>query len=119
MNVGHSTLPGPAVMDAIGSKFDRIIVISDMCCYTSGWGMLPEAILKYKEVHGKTFVYSINLSSDSQGSQADPGDPTNCLVSGYSPKVFDLIRDFEGGEEGQETPIPTLDQIRGKFIINA
>jgi len=25
----------------------------------------------------------------------------------------------EGGEEGQETPIPTLDQIRGKFIINA
>lgn len=129
VNVGGSTVPGPALQAEVmaGRRYSRIVILSDQCCYTMSnfnfsYGRaastisLPEVLEGYRRRGCDPFVYSVNLSGDSQGSQADPRNPKVCLVSGFSERIFDLMRQFEGGEEGEEN-LPVIEQLRAKYKI--
>ena len=129
-NVGHATIPGPAVMECVKKKaeFDRIVILSDMCCYRDSWSgrwgggesvTLPEALAEYESRIGPVWTYSCNLSGDSQGSQADPKNKRVMLVSGFSEKIMDLFRQFEGIEDAETEgkSIPSIDQIRERYLV--
>jgi hypothetical protein len=109
-----------------GVWFDRIVFLSDLCCYTQGddgtarnCGIDLEAYFgkgatvkvmvdRYRErVNPGCRAYSVNLAGYGQ-SQLAPGDPRSHLLSGWSDKVVDLIRQLEGGE-----PVYTVDAAAG------
>ena len=121
-DLGGATIPAPAVVEVTtqGKRFDRIVILSDMCCYTSTWSpgfiSLPQALLEYSRRVTHPYVYSVNLTDDSQGSQVSPNDPKALLVSGFSEKIFDLMVQFEAGGEDMRS-IPALEQIRGRYLI--
>ncbi len=95
---------------------DRIIFLSDLCCYTQGdngtasnCGIKLEAYFgkgatmqsmadRYRQrVNPRCFVYSINLSGHAQ-SQLRPADARTHLLSGWSEKLLDTIRELEAGQ---------------------
>lgn len=122
MNVGHSTNAW-RVMDHILKNdipFERIIILSDCCCYGGyGGGSLPELFSKYHKKHPDTFMYSINLASDSFGSQMDPKNPKVHLLSGFSENIFKLFGEIEGVvTPGATTGIPSLQQLREKYLVD-
>lgn len=98
-----------------GVRFDRIIFLSDLCCYTQGdngtaanCGVNLEAyfgkgatvqamVERYRATVSKGCrAYSVNLAGYGQ-SQLAPGDARSHLLSGWSDKVVDLIRGLEAG----------------------
>jgi hypothetical protein len=112
---------------------DRIILISDLCCYTQGdvncgydmsrhFGKnatVASMVDQYRAaVNPDALVYSINLSGHGQ-SQLRPHDRRTHLMSGWSEKVFQLIRDVEAGETNQpETvaaAVPTIEALRARY----
>src|SRR5262249_52324023 len=114
-------------------RVDRIILISDLCCYTQGdvncgydmsryFGKnatVASMVDQYRaEVNPEAFVYSINLSGHGQ-SQLRPHDHRTHLMSGWSEKVFHLIRDVEAGESNQpasvSTAVPTIEALRARY----
>ena len=80
---------------------------------------LPEALAEYESRIGPVWTYSCNLSGDSQGSQADPKNKRVMLVSGFSEKIMDLFRQFEGIEDAETEgkSIPSIDQIRERYLV--
>jgi hypothetical protein len=118
-------------------RVDRIIFLSDLCCYTQGDdGTARNCGVNLEEYFGKgttmqsmvdryrqtvnpdCFVYSINLSGHAQ-SQLRPGDTRTHLLSGWSERLLDLIRDIESGTKPKEesTPVegPTIEILRGRY----
>lgn len=115
---------------------DRIIFLSDLCCYTQGddgtamnCGVNMEAYFgkkatmqsmvdKYRQaVNPNCFVYSVNLSGHGQ-SQLRPGDDRTHLLSGWSEKLLDMIRQLEAGkkdEAQQPVEVPAIDVLRGRY----
>lgn len=99
-------------------KFDRIVLLSDMCCYTQhGWDTqhLPVRFKQYQAKFPDTFFYSINLAGNTSGSQMDPNNKKVCLLSGYSENIFKLFSSFEDGVTESETgekQIPTMEELR-------
>jgi hypothetical protein len=98
-----------------GERFDRIVFLSDLCCYTQGddgtakncgvnmeqyfgKGATVQAMVdRYREkVSPSCRAYSVNLAGYGQ-SQLKPGDTRSHLLSGWSDKIVDLIRDLEAG----------------------
>ncbi|MFO0822818.1 MAG: TROVE domain-containing protein [Gemmataceae bacterium] len=98
-----------------GDRFDRMVFLSDLCCYTQGdngtaincgvnmqeyfgKGATVQAMVdRYREkVSATCRAYSINLAGYGQ-SQLRPGDTRSHLLSGWSDKIVDLIRDLESG----------------------
>jgi hypothetical protein len=59
-------------------------------------------------------VYSINLAGYGQ-SQVRPGGEAIYLLSGWSEKLFGLIRDLEKGDERREAPIPQIELLRSRY----
>lgn len=125
-HVGCSTIPAPAVDHeiALNNKYDRIIILSDLCCYSDSGGYycknnLPESFKKYTHLFPDTFLYSINLSKDSQGSQMDPKNKRVCLLSGFSESIFNTFIEFEEGnkEKGKSKSLPTIEILREKYKI--
>ncbi len=129
--VGHSTNAYLALEYLLGEsrsrirqpvKVDRIVIVSDMACYNSGWGMssLVEMLARYRAtVNREAFYYSVNLCGSSQ-SQMDPQDEHTLLLSGFSEKVFSLFNQFEAGkveagEAASSAELPTLETLRAKF----
>jgi hypothetical protein len=98
-----------------GERFDRIVFLSDPCCYTQGddgtakycgvniednfgkGATVQVMVDRYREKVSPTCrAYSVNLAGYGQ-SQLRPGDPRSHLLSGWSDKIVDLIRDLESG----------------------
>jgi hypothetical protein len=133
--VGQSTETGLwwAMHDVTRRRvgLDRIVLISDLCCYTQGdvncgYNMsqyfgrnatVQSMVDQYRQaVNPAAFVYSINLSGHGQ-SQLRPGDERTHLLSGWSEKVFDLMRDVEAGTAGRPAvnSVPTIEVLRARY----
>jgi hypothetical protein len=133
--VGPSTETGLwwALHDATRRRvwLDRIVLVSDLCCYTQGdvncgydmsqyFGRnatVQSMIDQYRQaVNPQAFVYSINLSGHGQ-SQVRPGDHRTHLLSGWSEKVFDLMHDLEAGTADRPAvnSVPTITVLRARY----
>jgi hypothetical protein len=119
-------------------RFDRIILLSDLCCYTQGnincgfdmskyfgkggdKATVQSMLDKYRQqVNSQVHVYSINLSGHGH-SQLREGDDRNHLLSGWSEQIFNVIRDSEMLQETKvaATPveIPTLSVLRNRYRV--
>jgi len=99
-------------------KVDRIIIVSDMCCY--GEDNLGQLLEKYRRtVNPVAKYYSINMQGHGQ-SQADPKNKNTLLLSGWSETLFTLMREFEGlkdeaGDQNKE--IPSIELLRERFKV--
>lgn len=115
---------------------DRIIFLSDLCCYTQGddgtaqncgvnmeeyfgkKATMQSMVDKYRQaVNPECWVYSVNLSGHDQ-SQFRPNDKRTHLLSGWSEKLVDMIRDLEAGKVGEcDTPVevPAIEVLRGRY----
>lgn len=109
---------------------DRIVLLSDLCCYTQGdincgynlttylgssTATIQSLIDLYRlRVNRDVKVYSINLAGYEQ-SQVRPEGQGIHLLSGWSEKLVSLIRDLEGASECRETPVPTIEVLRAKY----
>lgn len=64
------------------------------------------------------WVYSVNLAGYGQ-SQLRPGDNRTHLLSGWSEKLLDMIRDLEAGrnpgEDGPEVEVPAIEILRSRY----
>lgn len=124
-HVGNCTIPAPALENEISlnNQYDRIIILSDLCCYTMDQeycrsSSLPESIEKYTRLFPNTFYYSINLSKDSHGSQMNPENKKVCLLSGFSESIFNMFINFEEGNKDKNKTLPTIEILREKYQIN-
>jgi len=119
---------------------DRIILLSDLCCYTLGdchyhdltkyFGSnatVQGMIDKYRaSVNKDCKVYSVNLSGHAQ-AQTRPSDPNSHLLSGWSEKMVDMINDLERGtpiqtqqaapEKAKPVKVPVIDVLRERYAI--
>jgi hypothetical protein len=115
---------------------DRMIFLSDLCCYTQGddgtakncgvnmekyfgkRATMQSMVDRYRETVNKDcFVYSVNLSGHGQ-SQLRPNDLRTHLLSGWSEKLLDMIRDLEAGQSEQperSVDVPTIEVLRGRY----
>jgi hypothetical protein len=59
-------------------------------------------------------VYSINLSGYGQSQVRPEGEGVH-LLSGWSEKVFGLIRELEGSDDRREVPVPAIEVLRTKY----
>lgn len=115
---------------------DRMIFLSDLCCYTQGDdGTAKNCGVNLEDYFGKKatmqsmvdsyrqavnqgcFVYSVNLSGHGQ-SQLRPHDDRTHLLSGWSEKLLDMIREIEAGrkeEPDQGVEVPAIDVLRSRY----
>ncbi len=115
---------------------DRMIFLSDLCCYTQGddgtaqncgvnleeyfgkRATMQSMVDRYRETVNKNcFVYSVNLNGHGQ-SQLRPKDERTHLLSGWSEKLLDMIRDLETGTTEQAAPgveVPTIAVLRNRY----
>ena len=115
---------------------DRMIFLSDLCCYTQGddgtakncgvnlekyfgkKATMQSMVDRYRQAVNKDcFVYSVNLSGHGQ-SQLRPNDDRTHLLSGWSEKLLDMIRDIEAGvsnEPEQAVEIPAIEVLRSRY----
>jgi hypothetical protein len=115
---------------------DRIIFLSDLCCYTQGddgtaqncgvnmeeyfgkQATMQSMVDRYRQaVNPACWVYSVNLSGHGQ-SQLRPGADRTHLLSGWSEKLLDTIRTLEAGkvsEEGKTVEVPAIEVLRGRY----
>ena len=115
---------------------DRMIFLSDLCCYTQGddgtaqncgvnleqyFGKnatMQSMVDRYRQAVNKNcFVYSVNLNGHGQ-SQLRPGDDRTHLLSGWSEKLLDMIRDIEAGvsdEPEKAVEVPAIEVLRSRY----
>lgn len=109
---------------------DRIVLLSDLCCYTQGDVNCGYDLKKYLgssratiqslldlyrlRVNPTVKVYSINLAGYGQ-SQVRPEGKGVHLLSGWSEKLFGLIRELEGADERRGAPVPAIEVLRAKY----
>jgi len=119
-----------------GVHVDRIVLLSDLCCYTQndvncGVNMnaafgkdgekatIESLVRRYRrKVNPNCHVYSVNLAGYSQ-SQIDSNDK-NHLMSGWSEQIFSLMADIEGVKNQQDSQVakidlPTIEVLRSKY----
>src|SRR3990167_7851231 len=111
------------------TKFDRLILISDMQTYGVStydrWGdenenkksaTLKDMVVLYrKDVNSDFYLHSIDLAGHGYDI-ADQNDIKSNLVAGFSEKLLDTIARFEGrGNQEEVRQETTLDYIRGKY----
>jgi hypothetical protein len=112
-------------------RANRIVLLSDLCCYTQGDVNCGVRMAEYfgaratvqsmidmyrQEVNDGIHVYSINLSGHGQ-SQLRPGEDRTRILSGWSEKVFDLMRRLESGvqECNDVEALPTIEVLRQRY----
>lgn len=108
----------PTWLSKQGLKPDRVIILSDMQCWNSGWGSseLCDTWAKFKKTSPNTWMHSVHLNG-SGDTPIQEGKKVN-LTAGFSEKIFDTFLQAEGVMvEGEEEPIPTIEQIRSKFAL--
>ena len=112
-------------------KFDRIIMLSDICCYTQGdyncgYNMkkyfgdkctIQDMVDKYRKAVNKDCkVYSVNIGGYGQ-TQLNPKDKGTYIMSGWSEKIFNLIADAERvtEREGNKEQNATITALRENY----
>jgi hypothetical protein len=113
------------------TKVDRIILLSDLCCYTLGnvncgidmsskFGTnatIQGLLDKYKRhINPDVKVYSVNLAGYAQ-SQTRPTDATNTLISGWSENIINMINTCEAIKENIPVEVPTVEALRLQFQV--
>jgi hypothetical protein len=116
---------------------DRMIFLSDLCCYTQGddgtakncgvnleeyfgkKATMQSMVDRYRQAINKNcYVYSINLNGHCQ-SQLRPSGERTYLLSGWSEKLLDLIRDLEAGktpeQDQHKVEVPTIEILRARY----
>jgi hypothetical protein len=108
---------------------DRIVLVSDLCCYTQGdqncgydmsrhfgrGATVQSLVDQYRRaVNPDAHVYSVNLAGYGQ-AQLRPGGERTHLLSGWSEKLFDLMRDLEGVAGAEAQPMPTIEMLRARY----
>jgi hypothetical protein len=109
---------------------DRILILSDFCCYTQGdvncgvnlsqhfgKGATVQSMVDVyrRDVNPDVWVYSINLNGHQQ-SQTRPGGYRVHLLSGWSEKLFELVRQLEGeGEQEPNRVVPAIELLRERY----
>lgn len=140
IGVGGSTETGLWFgMDDITKRkvhVDRIIFLSDLCCYTQGdngtaincgvnmeqyfgkKATMQSMVDRYRQaVNPECYVYSVNLSGHAQ-SQLRPGDDRTHLLSGWSEKLMGMIRELEVGipqNTEREVLVPAIEVLRNRY----
>lgn len=125
LDVGWSTNANRVVEYAMSDKqdFDRIILISDMQSYGghgggwgSGGGRKAEGLMdKYrKERNPNCYLHSFDMAGYGK-SLTQQGDTKTNLVAGFSEKLLDTIRQFEGLDSPEGEQVFTLEYIRENF----
>jgi hypothetical protein len=138
--VGASTETGLwfAIDDLTKRKLhvDRMVFLSDLCCYTQGdsgtaqncgvnlesyfgkKATMQSMVDRYRQcVNKNCWVYSVNLNGHAQ-SQLRPNDAHTHLLSGWSEKLLDIIRDLEAGVTAspeQAIEIPAIELLRSRY----
>ncbi len=115
---------------------DRMIFLSDLCCYTQGddgtakncqinmesyfgkKATMQSMVDRYRcAVNKECFVYSVNLNGHGQ-SQLRPNDLRTHLLSGWSEKLLNMIGEIESGarnEAGQQVEVPSIEILRSRY----
>ena len=108
---------------------DRIVLLSDLCCYTQGdvncgvnmsqyfgrGATVQSMIDRYRQaVNPNCYVYSINLNGHSQ-SQVRPNDERTFLLSGWSEKLVNLIVELESPQQIPNAGVPVMEALRSKY----
>jgi hypothetical protein len=114
---------------------DRIVLLSDLCCYTQGDVNCGHDMSKYfgpkatvqslvdvyrEKVNPGVSVYSVNLNGHAQSQFRPHGERTH-LLSGWSEKLLNIIRDLEAGPPGsvvapnQAVSVPTIEVLRARY----
>jgi len=118
---------------------DRMILLSDLCCYTQGdngtaqncgvnmesyfgkKATMQSMVDRYRQAVNKDcYVYSVNLSGHGQ-SQLRPNDDRTHLLSGWSEKLLDMIQDIEtsnGVASQDEVEVPAIEVLRSRYRPN-
>lgn len=114
-----------------GYKVDRIIMLSDMQCYSTGqrfgYGQQESVRAELLELRRRSskpiWLHTINLCGTEQAQVAGDDDHVN-LLSGFSESLVRVIAGVEAGvavKEGQTaaTPkaLPTIEYIRSKYRV--
>lgn len=101
-------------------KVDRVIMLTD--CQTGLGGSVGDALRRYRKfTKSKVFYHSVDLQAHGQ-SAVPATDSHTQLLSGFTPRLLDLISSFEGRVEAPEArpksaELPTLDELRGRFQV--
>lgn len=121
---------------------DRIIIVSDMCCYTQGdahncghdmnrhfgaggdKATIQSMIDRYRRsVNSNCWVHSIDLQGYGQ-AQLKPSSKKTQLLSGWSEQVFGLMRGAELGDEqaqqsqdSEPVEVPTIELLRRDYAV--
>jgi hypothetical protein len=112
---------------------DRIVLLSDLCCYTQGdvncgtpmspyfgaKATIQSMIDRYRrEVNKDCRVYSINLAGYGQ-AQTRPTDEKSHILSGWSENIIRTINDLESGvqptQDGKAVELPTIEVLRRRY----
>ena len=101
--------PGNAVCqraERVGLKFDFAVARRQYA----------EMVDVYRQkVNPNVSVYSVNLSGHAQ-SQFRPGGERTHLLSGWSEKIVDLVRQLEGqGEVEPNRAVPAIEVLRQRY----
>jgi hypothetical protein len=103
-----------------GLKPDRIIVLSDMQCWTDGGGWrgysdtnMSDAWQRFIKTSPDTWMHSVHINGYGDTPVAKGVGNVN-LVGGFSEKIVNMLLKTEGvvDETGEAKAIPTLDQLR-------
>lgn len=110
--------------------FDRIILLSDLCCYTQGDVNCSVNMTKYfgpkatiqglidkycHSVNSKVFVHSINLNGYSQAQTKEKG--RSFLLSGWSENIVKIIYDLESASSESQVDVPTIEILRKRYQV--
>jgi len=105
--VGQATYAHLVLDDAIRKSlfFDRIILLSDMQCYSEGsmygcdYRSLRESLLRYRrDINPRATFISVDLEGYGTVQMPDD-DPQVMLVGGWNDAIYRLIDVWENGED--------------------
>lgn len=108
-----------------GYAVDRIIMLSDMQCYTVvGYGSVRQELQSLRQVAKKPiWLHTVNMAGTEQAQVAGDDDHVN-LLSGYSESLLQIMVGAEAGaavagEVTAATPkaLPTIEYIRSKYLL--
>ena len=117
---GHGTEAWKCVawLSSQNIKTDRVIILSDMQCYTYGYGgnTLESEWEKYSRHNKNCWLHTVHLNG--YGDSAVRMDKKVNLLAGFSEKLFDTMLTTEGvisTDTGK--PLSTIEQIREEFRL--
>ena len=106
---------------------DRIILLSDMQCWTTGGyglsgirgGNMADEWRRFTTLGGgkNTWFHCVNLHGYGDSVVEETTKNVN-LVGGFSEKILGMLLEAEGiptGRSEEDRPVPAIDQIRERF----